>query len=151
MGVKSYLLASALHAVLAQRLVRRVCESCAAAGRLDANELAWVRAIGGERAAGIVYRAGTGCSHCNGTGYRGRIGVYELLEVGGELSEALARGDIDRFAMLARGARGYRSMEQLALVCAVRGVTTVAEAMRVGASPDASPEPIATPAAESPA
>lgn len=136
MGVKSYLLASALHAVLAQRLVRRICESCVQPFQLSPTAAAWVRGQAGERAVALPYKHGGGCPHCNGTGYRGRIGVYELLDLDTKMSEALSHGESARFATLARASAGYRPLEQVALVCAARGTTTVDEAMRISADID---------------
>ena len=129
MGVKSYLLASALHAVLAQRLVRRICESCGDAVELDATEKAWVHAQGGDKALSVTYREGRGCPHCNNTGYRGRVGVYELLELDTDMSQTLSKGESARFATLARKSSGFRSLERVALVYAARGITSVNEAM----------------------
>ena len=139
MGVKSYLLASALHAVLAQRLVRRVCESCSGAVQLDATAKAWIQAQGGEKALSVTYREGRGCPHCNNTGYSGRIGVYELLELDADMSQTLSKGESARFATLARASSGFRSLERVALVYAARGITSVHEAM--GLSGDLALEP----------
>jgi len=148
MGVQSYLLASALHAVLAQRLVRRVCESCASASELDANERAWVRALGGERALAAPFRRGLGCTHCSHTGYRGRVGVYELLELDQVMTEALAHADASRFGALARKHIGARTLERLALLYAARGLTTVEEAMRIAGDLGLAPEAEVKPQAE---
>ena len=139
MGVKSYLLASALHAVLAQRLVRRICESCSDAAALDAGAEAWVLSQGGRKAASVTYRQGRGCAHCNNTGYRGRIGVYELLELDTQMTQALSRGESAQFATLARASSGFRSLERVALIYATRGITTVHEAMRLSANVEIEP------------
>ena len=131
MGVKSYLLASALHAVLAQRLVRRICTSCVEPHELEPREHAWVAAIAGEQARSADFKHGAGCAHCNRTGYSGRIGLFELLEFDAQMSDTLARGDTARFAELARQAPNFRPLEHTALVYAARGLTTVEEAMRI--------------------
>ena len=140
MGVKSYLLASALHAVLAQRLVRRVCESCSDAVELDATAKAWIQAQGGEKALSVTYREGKGCPHCNNTGYAGRIGVYELLELDADMSQTLSKGESAHFATLARSSSGFHSLERVALVYAARGITSVHEAMRLSADLELEPE-----------
>ena len=140
MGVKSYLLASALHAVLAQRLVRRVCESCSDAVELDATAKAWIQGQGGEKALSVTYREGKGCPHCNHTGYAGRIGVYELLELDADMSQTLSKGESARFATLARSSSGFRSLERVALVYAARGITSVHEAMSLSAVLELEPE-----------
>lgn len=140
MGVKSYLLASALHAVLAQRLVRRVCESCSDAVEPDATAKAWIQAQGGEKALSVTYREGKGCPHCNNTGYAGRIGVYELLELDADMSQTLSKGESAHFAALARASSGFRSLERVALVYAARGITSVHEAMSLSADLELEPE-----------
>ena len=140
MGVKSYLLASALHAVLAQRLVRRVCESCSDAVELDATAKAWIQAQGGEKALSVTYREGKGCPHCNNTGYAGRIRVYELLELDADMSQTLSKGESAHFATLARSSSGFHSLERVALVYAARGITSVHEAMSLSADLELEPE-----------
>jgi len=129
MGAAPYLLASSINAVLAQRLVRRICPHCVRDDELGAGEGAWARArFGG---ADHVFRRGEGCHHCSNTGYRGRLGVYEMLEIDAAMGQALAAGDLAGFATLARGSRGYRPLALAALDYAVQGLTTVAEAMRI--------------------
>jgi len=134
MGAPGYMLASALQAIVAQRLVRRICDACTVEASLDAQAAAWVRAMAVETAAG--FRRGRGCHYCNNTGYRGRIGVYELLEVNEALALALGRGDSAAFVSAARELPGYRPLHRLALDYAAQGVTTVGEAMRVAAQID---------------
>jgi general secretion pathway protein E len=77
LGIEPYLVASSVVGVLAQRLVRKVCPHCAQPYQPDAEEL---RELGAEEATGPFYK-GEGCEHCRGTGYRGRVGVFELLTV----------------------------------------------------------------------
>src|SRR5260221_10881097 len=78
MGVPGYMVATALNAVIAQRLVRRVCENCAQPATLGAGEQAWYRAMSGERGR-AQFRLGSGCRNCTNTGNRGRIGIYACL------------------------------------------------------------------------
>jgi MSHA biogenesis protein MshE len=81
MGAAGYMIAAALHGIVAQRLVRRVCDNCAQPTVPDAHQQAWLHAqIGVARAAAMVFRAGVGCTYCNLSGYRGRMAVYELME-----------------------------------------------------------------------
>ncbi|MDJ0861046.1 MAG: GspE/PulE family protein [Gammaproteobacteria bacterium] len=142
MGAKGYLVASALKGVLAQRLVKRVCSGCGEQYQPDANEAAWLRATLGERAAGMQFRRGTGCTHCNGTGYRGRVGVYELLEIDHDLAMALGQSDHAEFARLARAKEGAEPLTQAALQRAVEGGTTLEEVMRISGGFEASPETV---------
>lgn len=136
MGIKSYLLASALHAILAQRLVRRICQSCSQTDELDNHQLAWLKAFGNENAINATFKRGTGCGYCNNTGYQGRIGVYELLEFNRELSDTLGIGDSSNFARIARTARGFRPLNMVALQYATEGITTMEEVLRISADID---------------
>ncbi len=127
MGAPAYMVATSVHAVLAQRLVRKVCESCAEASQPTAQELAW---LGAEAERGNFQR-GTGCSHCNGSGFSGRSGVYEFLEMTRDLAEAAGRGDTGEFLRRARAKLAGRTLRDHAIALAVAGRTTVGEAMRV--------------------
>lgn len=136
MGMKDYLLASTLHAILAQRLVRRICQSCIQPAQLSDQQAAWVMAHRAGAKPGITFKKGMGCAHCNYTGFAGRIGVYELLEFNRELSDTLARGDTAGFVDLARSRSGFRSLADVALRYAVEGIITVDEVMRISADVD---------------
>ncbi len=129
MGLEPYLVASTVQAIVAQRLVRRVCEKCRAEAVPDASQLAWLQNLLGEAAATTKFYAGSGCSQCNHTGYRGRIGIYELLEMDATLIDCLRRNDQGGFERAARAQPGYRPLVQHALELAANGVTTVSEAM----------------------
>ncbi len=130
MGAPGYLMATALQAVLAQRLVRRICPDCAVPCTPDEHEQAWLAANHPQaELAGL--RRGEGCNHCNHTGYRGRIGVYELLEIHGSLVEALRREDIDGFTRAAQETADFVSLSQRALQLATRGITSLSEVMRI--------------------
>ncbi len=136
MGIKSYLLASSLHAILAQRLVRRICLSCIQPAQPDARESIWLKSFKDMPMDMNAFRKGAGCAHCNQTGYSGRIGVYELLEFHRELSDTLAHADGAEFFRVARQAEGFEPLERVALRNALNGVTTVAEVMRISADLD---------------
>ncbi|NIR58087.1 MAG: type II/IV secretion system protein, partial [Gammaproteobacteria bacterium] len=138
MGVPGFMVAASLRAVLAQRLVRRVCESCARPQEPDAQQRAWVRAVLGHGAPHARFVHGAGCPHCNSTGYRGRIGVYELLELDDDMAEALRREDSAAFARGARAQPGYRPLVRVALDYAAEGVTSLDEVIRLAGEPDES-------------
>jgi MSHA biogenesis protein MshE len=135
-GIKNYMLASALHAILAQRLVRRVCLSCAEPVELGMRERLWLERNNSVDSAGATFKQGRGCSHCNHTGYSGRIGVYELLEMDQKLSDTLSHGDSAQFALKARHAEGFRSLASHALDYAMQGLTTIEEVLRISADVD---------------
>ncbi len=131
MGAKAYLVASGLKGVVAQRLVKRVCTGCAVDHVLDGNERAWLRSVLGERGNELRFKRGGGCTHCNGTGYRGRIGVYELLEIDNELAMLLGRADTAGFAQAVHAKAEFRTLSQSALQCASEGLTTLDEVIRI--------------------
>lgn len=131
MGAPGYLLAASLRAIIAQRLVRRICDSCGERYLPSVNDQAWLNDMRpGINTDGL--RRGRGCQHCNGTGYRGRIGVYEYLEPTLEMLEALRRGSQDGFVRAASQAPLFRPLAQAALDYALAGLSTIEEAKRVG-------------------
>ena len=135
MGAPGYMLAASLDAVVAQRLVRRVCDSCGEEVEPSRRERAWLQAQPVEGLTETRFRAGQGCAYCGNTGYRGRIGVYELLELDDALTDALRREDLEEFAQMARQRSSYRPLVQCALDYAREGITSLSEAMRLaGAS-----------------
>jgi MSHA biogenesis protein MshE len=136
MGAEGFMVATALQAIIAQRLVRRICISCVTEHHLEAREKAWVEGVLGESMDGVQFRRGTGCPHCNNTGYRGRVGVYEFLEMNPELTDTLRRSDTSAFARLATQSAGFRSLARSALDHARAGVTTLEEVLRVTGSSD---------------
>lgn len=131
MGAPGYLVASALRAVVAQRLVRRLCEHCRQPAEPDQAQATWLATLSGERPGEHVYHTGRGCQSCNFTGYRGRIGVYELLELDQPMMDALRRDDAEGFARAAREQPLYRPLALVALDYARTGVTSVDEVLRL--------------------
>jgi MSHA biogenesis protein MshE len=131
MGAPAYMVAGSLHAVLAQRLVRLICETCAADAAPAPQEARWLAALPNPLAPDARLRRGRGCSHCNGSGYAGRIGVYEMLEMTPELVRAAGRADPNVFLEAARAALRGRTLTDHALALVAAGRTTVAEAMKV--------------------
>ncbi len=131
MGAEPYLVASSLKGVLAQRLVRRVCEHCKEPHHLDDNDRAWLNSQIMDLDADQQFYHGKGCHHCNQTGYKGRIGIYELLEVDAATSDALRRGDFAGFASAARRSKGFKPLLDSAMDCARAGTTTLDEVFRV--------------------
>ncbi len=132
MGAKGYMVAAALDGVIAQRLVRRVCESCGEPVAADSAQLAWLKGqLGDEAVRETRFRAGPGCSHCNNSGYRGRIGVYELLEMDDELIEKLRLMDTEGFLRAARAQKSFRPLTLCALDYARQGLTSLAEVIRL--------------------
>ena len=131
MGVPRYMVGSSLQAVLAQRLVRVICESCCEPYSPSPTERLWLCAEPGESGPDTAFFHGKGCSHCNGMGYRGRTGVYELLEMTATVVDAANHHDPAHFLRAARTEMAGETLRRHAVQLAVQGRTTVAEAMRI--------------------
>ncbi len=131
LGGEGYLLASTLRTVVSQRLVRRLCNRCKQEAALAPHEQEWVHAVLGEEPSGRKFMRGTGCSQCEQTGYRGRVGVFEMIMIDDELKNDLNHGDMQSFESHARAQKGYRGLIRRAMDYALSGVTSVEEVMRV--------------------
>ena len=132
MGAPGYLIAAALHSIIAQRLVRRVCESCAEPAVLSDGQAAWLKAqLGNGDADSYEFVHGKGCNYCHLSGYSGRIGVYELLEMDAGLTDALRREDLAEFTALADAKKSYVPLVSCALDYAKQGITSIDEVIRV--------------------
>lgn len=129
MGAAEYLVASALRAILAQRLVRRLCPHCKKAYTPDSSEISWLQHK--QIAPSQQFWRGEGCQNCNHTGYSGRIGVFELLVMNRELADALRRSDAEGFAVAARNNEGFRPLGDMALDYAIQGLTSIEEVIKV--------------------
>lgn len=131
MGAPRYMVAMSLHLVLAQRLVRLVCESCAEEHKPWPGEREWLRHELGDAVDAHKYLKGAGCTQCNATGYLGRTGVYEMLEMTRPVVEAANSGDNARFVQEARQQMHGHTLRRHAATLATQGRTTVEEAMKV--------------------
>jgi MSHA biogenesis protein MshE len=132
MGVEGFLVASAVHAIIAQRLVRRVCEKCSTEQELDAGQAAWLlNAVGEERAAGMRFQQGAGCPACGHTGYRGRAAVHEMLDISADLADALRNHDYAAFKQRALAQKEFIPLVENALDLAAQGVTSIDEVIRI--------------------
>ena len=140
MGVEPFLVAASLRAVMAQRLVRRLCEHCkqpavAPPAIADDRLAAALRHASGVADLGDGealprWRQPKGCAHCERTGFRGRVGIYEMLNFSAELQHAVAQAasvhDIETLANL----QGRRSLQEEGLIKVIEGVTTLDEVLR---------------------
>ncbi|MDR1229244.1 MAG: Flp pilus assembly complex ATPase component TadA [Azoarcus sp.] len=131
MGVPRYMVALSIHLVLAQRLVRTICENCKEQTALQTHEREWLRYELRERVDAHLYYRGRGCAHCNNTGFQGRAGVYEFLEMNDELVEATNQADPVSFMNAARRQMAGATLRRDAVRLVLAGRTTVDEAMRV--------------------
>lgn len=129
MGIETFLVASSITAVVAQRLVRRSCSYCLTEYEPTSEELAFLESLGGRPPDKGFFR-GNGCNFCSQTGYLERIGVYELLEISDTIRElVLRRAAHDELRRVAR-AEGMRTLQEEAMRIVERGVTTLPEVMR---------------------
>jgi type II secretory ATPase GspE/PulE/Tfp pilus assembly ATPase PilB-like protein len=128
LGVPEYLIASTLEGVLAQRLVRRICDGCRVAYQPTAELIAQLvtRPVGR-----VTLQRGLGCASCRGTGFRGRIGLFELIVVTDDVRDAITcrvgrtdlRTAVEQSGMTSLRADGWRKVEA--------GLTTIDEVLRV--------------------
>jgi len=141
MGVKSYLLAPALNAIIGQRLGRRICKECKKEITLGPEKLDQVKKILSEipEKSGIKidlnklkFHKGEGCEKCQGLGYKGRVGIYEVLIIDPEIEKAILEGDLSEYKMkeLVKE-QGMVSMVQDGILKVLDGLTTIEEVFRV--------------------
>jgi type II secretory ATPase GspE/PulE/Tfp pilus assembly ATPase PilB-like protein len=130
MGIEPYLVSSTLMAVLAQRLVRRICPDCRTAETIDqtvVDELG-IDAVQAELTRDIF--RGAGCSQCNGTGYRGRVGLFELLEMTGPVKHTLLETNEANVIREAALKNGMVPMRRYGLGLVRDGITTLDEVLQ---------------------
>ncbi|YCO03988.1 GspE/PulE family protein [Vibrio sp. VNB-15] len=131
MGAPGYLVASAVRAVVAQRLVRRVCPDCKTTEQLDGARQQWLAGRFPNQ-VGATFHKGAGCQNCNLTGYRGRIGVFEMLELEHEMMDKLRANDAVGFAQVARRSDNYKPLLASAMELALQGSVSLDEVMALG-------------------
>jgi type IV pilus assembly protein PilB len=129
MGVEPFLVASSLTLVVAQRLVRKPCESCLTDYVPSARTLSLL-GIAEADLAGATPKRGKGCAECGGTGYRGRTGVFEVLPVTAEMRHVLLTSPTEASIGAAARAHGMATLRTSALAAAHRGETTYEEVLR---------------------
>jgi type IV pilus assembly protein PilB len=129
MGVEPFLISSSLEGVLGQRLVRRICANCRESVQAEPIVSGQLAGIGGGTIAGKVFR-GKGCEECRGTGYRGRVGIFELLEITNDLRELILQRRSNT-ELKSTAQKTMVTMHQDALQKVAAGVTTLEEVLRV--------------------
>lgn len=133
MGVESYLLSSCLLAVMAQRLVRKICPYCRASYDLPPGffeEVAQALGVDSTQAPSEVWR-GAGCARCANTGFSGRTGIYELIRINDEIRRLIVKGADSGSILSKTQSMGMRTLRQDGLQKALAGQTTFEEVMRV--------------------
>lgn len=129
MGAQGYLVASVLRGILSQRLVRRICQNCIKDHKLTLQEQIWLASV--SISHGESFKEGAGCAYCNQTGYRGQVGIFELLVMTGELANALRLNNTQLFHQIIESDKNFRSLLKSGLEFAIKGVTTIEEVMRI--------------------
>ncbi|ATC85188.1 GspE/PulE family protein [Pseudoalteromonas arctica] len=130
MGAPAYLVASSLRAIIAQRLVRRVCNDCRVPYLPDRQEISWLKYLG-EEITDAQFSKGQGCTACNHTGYKGRVGIFELLEMDDAMMDALRVNDTQGFAKAAKNSANFSPLSAMALNYAKKGITSLDEVFKV--------------------
>ena len=131
MGAPGYLVASAVRAVVAQRLVRRICCDCKTTDVLDEARQQWLAGRFPNQ-VGLTFQKGMGCQNCNLTGFRGRVGVFEMLELENEMMDKLRATDTVGFAQAARRSDSYKPLLASAMELALQGTVSLDEVMSLG-------------------
>lgn len=129
MGIEAFLIASSLEGVLAQRLVRKICPSCRVETAVPSVMRDKIEALSGRRIDGVFF-TGKGCEECRNTGYRGRIGIFELLALTPELKEMILQKHSNA-ELKATAQKSMMTMHQDALQKAAAGITSLEEILRV--------------------
>jgi MSHA biogenesis protein MshE len=139
MGAAGYMIAAAVHGIVAQRLVRRVCDNCAQPAEPDPQQRAWLHAQADTACiAKMKFQMGVGCTYCNLTGYRGRVAIYEMLEIDRPMADAIRRGNAFDFAEEVRKRDSFITLADAALDLVATGTTSIAEAIAVTSGLDES-------------
>jgi type II secretory ATPase GspE/PulE/Tfp pilus assembly ATPase PilB-like protein len=129
MGVEAFLISSSLEGVLAQRLVRKICPLCKVESPVAKAVADKLHAMGASRVEGVFYQ-GKGCEECRDTGYRGRIGIFELLVIGPELRELILQKRSNA-ELKAVAQKTMMTMHEDAMLKASQGITSLEEILRV--------------------
>jgi len=133
MGIPPYMVASSVQAIMAQRLIRTICPNCKEPYDVPEKLLRSV-GLGAEEVEGITFYRGSGCNRCHGTGYFGRIGIFELMEMNPDLRNLVfGKAPVGEIREKARSF-GMLTLREDGLRKTIQGITTVEEVLRVAGS-----------------
>lgn len=130
LGVPRYMVAAQMVGVIAQRLVRQLCDQCQRSAPTPADELAFLR-IPLQAVEGVTFFQAPGCVHCDQTGYRGRTGIFEVVEITPALREMISAGVSDQELRMAALAMGMSGLRESGLEKVKAGITSISEVARV--------------------
>lgn len=128
MGIESYLVATSVTGIIAQRLVRKICTKCAK--RYEATDYE-KKILEVDRNESLLLLKGEGCPTCGGTGYRGRIGIYEILPIERDVREAITAGETSDVIRDIAVKDGMKTLRMACTEHVMDGITTVDELLRV--------------------
>jgi MSHA biogenesis protein MshE len=131
MGAPGYLVASALRAVIAQRLIRRLCNHCKSVQQATTEQQFLLEQISSEPLSHFDFYSSPGCERCQNTGYSGRVGVFELLELDEKMVSALRIDDTQAFSLAAHQSEFFKPLALSALDYAKQGVTSLEEVFKL--------------------
>jgi type IV pilus assembly protein PilB len=131
MGIKPFLVASSIQAIMAQRLIRVICKECKEPDPSPDKFKLKVLGVTPEQLTGVTLQRGAGCARCGGSGYHGRLGIFEMLQMNNELRElAFNRAPTSQLRKAAI-ASGMRTLREDGVLKVLKGVTTAEEVLRV--------------------
>ena len=129
LGLESFLIAATMEGIVAQRLVRRVCENCKSTFE-PTEEMLFELELTPEMVAGQTFRYGKGCDYCNNTGYRGRMGLYEIMTLDDEIRDQIIKQASTNVIRELALKKGMRQLREAGLLAIYDGVTTIEEVVR---------------------
>jgi type IV pilus assembly protein PilB len=129
-GVQPFLIASSVIAIMAQRLVRVICPKCKEPDRPPAAEIK-AALISPERAATATFMRGRGCTYCHHTGYRGRVGIFELLKISAAIREMTFNREPTQTIRRQARLLGMRTLLEDGVNKALKGITTLDEVLSI--------------------
>jgi len=129
MGVDSFLVASSVKAVLAQRLVRQLCSACKE--DMSSDDLKPYNHLLSDNEKNITFKHAPGSVSCLNTGYKGRLGVFEYMVMTDDMASDLRKKDIEQFTQKALVSPNYMTLKDSAMALAIDGETSLAEVQRI--------------------
>ncbi|MFA5251609.1 MAG: ATPase, T2SS/T4P/T4SS family [Phycisphaerae bacterium] len=135
MGIEPYLLASTLNLIVAQRLVRKICDKCKEPVQLSPEILKRLK-IDPEKVKNTVFHHGKGCGACGNTGYKGRLPIFEFLVMDSDIREMVINGKNEREIRAAARQKGYGGLFESGIISMMNGLTTAEEVLSTAFTED---------------
>ena len=129
LGLEPFLVTATLEGIVAQRLVRKICTSCKTEYTPSEEQLMELE-LRTDDVSGRVFHYGRGCEACNNTGYRGRMGIYEIMTLDDEMRDMIIKHASTQVLRLEAKKRGMRTLRLSGLLAIYDGITTIEEVVR---------------------